>query len=286
MSTSLPSLGPSYSSVYAPSVGTNYTNPFGLSDSMSSGLGAILGGAAGLFPTTGNQTTTGTMHGTSSGSYSPNLSPTAQSLLNNLVNQYSTLASQGPNLSDYEAAQGNAINKTYNAAQQKTQQEMAARGLATSPVSGSVQSSQDMARASAMGQLHQSIPLLQQQLQLQDLAPLMQLFQSIPYGYSTSGTQDQSTQQTTKTASGGGIGSLIGGALSGLAMFSDKRIKENIKYMKEIKLKPVTFNYKGDDTKIKGYIAQDVKKEIPEAVGKLGGLHFIDFSKILPHEVK
>jgi hypothetical protein len=70
----------------------------------------------------------------------------------------------------------------------------------------------------------------------------------------------------------GGIGS---GLLQGAGMFalSDKREKKDIKPLGKagsvLGLTAYEFSYKGDDKKHKGFMAQDVKKVLPEAVAEV-----------------
>ncbi len=72
------------------------------------------------------------------------------------------------------------------------------------------------------------------------------------------------------------LGGLGGGLLQGASMalaFSDKRMKKDIKPLGKagsvLGLTAYEFSYKGDDKKHKGFIAQDVKKVLPEAVAEV-----------------
>lgn len=92
-----------------------------------------------------------------------------------------------------------------------------------------------------------------------------------------------STKTTTAAApdnSGWGLAGTLGGAAIGalskapfLAMLSDRRMKENIERVGALDdgLPVYAFNYKGDDTPRIGLMAQDVEKEIPEAVRSIVG---------------
>jgi hypothetical protein len=70
----------------------------------------------------------------------------------------------------------------------------------------------------------------------------------------------------------GGIqaGGMVGAAQFAPAMFSDKRMKKNIKPLGKagsvLGLTAYEFSYKGEDQKHKGFMAQDVQKVLPEAV--------------------
>ena len=67
------------------------------------------------------------------------------------------------------------------------------------------------------------------------------------------------------------IGGIAGGLLGGAALaFSDKRMKKDIKPLGKagsvLGLTTYEYRYKGDDQKRVGFMAQDVKKVLPEAV--------------------
>jgi hypothetical protein len=67
------------------------------------------------------------------------------------------------------------------------------------------------------------------------------------------------------------IGGIAGGLLGGAALaFSDKRMKKDIKPLGKagsvLGLTAYEYRYKGDDQKRVGFMAQDVKKVLPEAV--------------------
>jgi hypothetical protein len=70
------------------------------------------------------------------------------------------------------------------------------------------------------------------------------------------------------------LGSAVGGASQAGAaalIASDKKLKENIKKVGKTKsgLNIYEFNYKGDNTRVRGVMAQDVEKKIPKAVIRL-----------------
>lgn len=86
------------------------------------------------------------------------------------------------------------------------------------------------------------------------------------------------------------------GALSGStttttqpsAVFSDRRLKEDIRKVGETDegLPIYKFRYKGEDkdeTHI-GYMAQDVEKKHPDAVGEYGGAKYVDYDKVNARE--
>jgi Chaperone of endosialidase len=267
--------------------------------SMPSGLnfGSALGGAAsalgGMFPTSSTTTMNGTQDTTSNQTTNPLLSQANQNFLNQLMGQYSNLMSPFQT-SGYQAQQGNVINQNSNALQQQTQQELAARGLSTSPVAASIQANQNQARIGQLNTLSQQMPLLANQMNLQNLNAAAAFQNTIPKGSTSTGNQNTTTNSTQKTTSGGGIGGLlggIGGALGGL--FSDERLKKDIKEVPVedsikilAKIKPITYNWKENDEPATGFSAQNIKKVLPKTVVKdKSGFHRMDMIAILPHLV-
>lgn len=82
-------------------------------------------------------------------------------------------------------------------------------------------------------------------------------------------------------ASMGGLFSLVG---SGIAAFSDERLKENVEKVGKTDdgQKIYTWNYKGDDRPQMGLIAQEVAKRKPEAVKRHpSGFMMVDYGKAL-----
>lgn len=98
-------------------------------------------------------------------------------------------------------------------------------------------------------------------------------------------------QKAQSVTTGGGIGgamNMIGNGI-GLAQgigslasfFSDRNLKDNIELIGEENGFPIyEFNYKGDDKKYIGVMAQDVQKIMPEAVQKIDGHLAVDYGKI------
>lgn len=224
-------------------------NFLGLSSGALTNLLPVLGGVAGAFPTpqsssgnttgssSGNSTTSGfansTTGQTGTATTTPNLTPQLQSLLNSLTSSYSSLAN--PSLSGYQASADESINKNTQAQLDATNSEMAARGLASSPVAATTESNVRNQGAGQQVQVANSIPLLQNQYQLQNLGAVMSFLNSTPglvgstQGTTQTGTtaqnntgttgQSQNSQQQTQQQqqSGGGIGGAIGGIASMLA---------------------------------------------------------------------
>ncbi len=102
-------------------------------------------------------------------------------------------------------------------------------------------------------------------------------------GITNSAYQNQLNAYGTKvgqqSSNIGALGSLAG---AGLSYFSDKELKENIRFLgQENSHNIYEFNYKGDDEKHIGVIAQEIQETNPEAVSKDGdGYLMVDYGKI------
>ena len=207
------------------------TNPFGLSNNQYGAIQVGLGGAAGLIPTptstsgssssstTGNTdiqsllhtlsqiygtqsqqgTSTGTTTGTTTGGYA---TPGATNLSNSLASAYGAIA-QPTNLSPYEAQQTQQINTNSGATDQAQQAALAARGLSTSPVAGAVAANTQAQRVGQITNLQQQIPLLQQQLNLQNLSAGNSYLANAPKTQTQVGTTAGTTNQVGTTTQTG-----------------------------------------------------------------------------------
>jgi hypothetical protein len=109
--------------------------------------------------------------------------------------------------------------------------------------------------------------------QFKSLAGILNPMQQIYGGQNTSGTSmtPQGAQQ--------GLGSLM---QIGSMLLSDKRAKEDIKKVGKTDegLNVYTYKYKGLPTTHMGVMAQEAQKQNPKAVGKIGGLLAVDYSKV------
>lgn len=244
-------------------------------------LGAVGGALGGLFPQKSTQTTqtqqqggqassgssnvfnqtdvqnyinnlirsgqTGTQTGATTGTTAPNLSPQAQALISNLTQKYMTLAP--PSMTGYGAQQTSNINQAADTQEQAINALMASRGLSTSPVAATAQAGIEQNRLNQVTSMLQQLPILQQQMNLQNLAAAGGFAASIPYGQTTAGTSQAASDtsgyqnqtggsetlgtnntqsnfantlmnwlnslSTTKGSAGGGIGGLISGLIAG-----------------------------------------------------------------------
>ena len=100
-------------------------------------------------------------------------------------------------LSGYTAQGLQDTNHTFDLLRSSQNNDLTARGLGTSPVAGAVDAARNNARGGAIARFQQGIPLLQRQLQGDDLSLAAQLFGG----------------RTSEGSAGGGIG----GGLENLA---------------------------------------------------------------------
>lgn len=133
----------------------------------------------------------------------PSLGGPQQALLDQLTHQYSNLATSNTNLTPYAGQQTQIINRNSDLQSKAVQNAMAARGLATSPVSGTAEAGIQANRVGQINQLMAGLPLLQQQLRTQNLNAAGGFLSSVPRGMTTNtsseGTQIGDTSQMGKT---------------------------------------------------------------------------------------
>jgi hypothetical protein len=166
----------------------------------------------GAFNTSGQSTNTGTSTGTTTGTQSGFVTggyaaPGAATLSDQLARQYASLASKAPDLSGYLASQTSGINRNTALLDQAQQASLAARGLSTSPVAGSVAAQTQANRVGQITNLQEQIPLLSNQLALANMASAGGYLASAPRTQAnlgtTTGTQTGSTQQVGTTQQAG-----------------------------------------------------------------------------------
>jgi hypothetical protein len=187
---------------------------------------AGLSGLAGFFggkPKT--TTTTQDMNQSQTGSYNqfqtPELSAEQQQLVNTflpaLVNRYRS----GPaDLSGYAAGGLRDINTASDLKTKSIQNMLAARGLSYSPAAMTPFAGQETSRVGQQSSFLSQIPLLQRQMQGEDIQNLVKGFSSLPTGYRAGGTSQQNvTGHATGTSTSpnqqwsgllGGLGSALG----------------------------------------------------------------------------
>lgn len=157
--------------------------------------------------TTGTTTSTGTtVQGTM-----PTLSPATQAFMDQLISKYGGMTA--PALTGYGAQQTGVINNQANVQKQALDNILAARGLSTSPAAATAQAGIEQNRLNNITSMQQGLPLLQNQLNLQNLAGASAFFSAIPKGTLTTGASNQTTQtnqSTTGQSSGTQTGSQTG----------------------------------------------------------------------------
>lgn len=237
--------------------------------------------------------------GTSSGTSSTTLSPQMQALMN----QVSTSV-QPFNQGAYVAGQTQNIEAAGNQQQAQVNNEMASRGLATSPVAGTAQAGVQQNTLNQVNSMQQQAPLVAQQANLANLGAATSLIGAAPKTTTTTGTQTGTqTGSTAQTGSTTGTSTQQGNTSTnqnstanqqGLlqTLFSDERLKTNIKRLpheealdKLMKLKPSSWKWKGDGSSDEGLVAQDVESVFPKAVGvdKGSGLKTLNMNALMPH---
>jgi len=165
-----------------------------LLSSIIGGGSSIVGGALANKAKQGSTSTT-----------TPTYDPQSQALRDLVYKQISDrLTGPGADLSGYTTSGLQDINKAYDASATATNNNLAARGLSRSPVAAAVDANRNLARAADIGRFTSSIPLLQRQLQTEDLGLAQNVFNS---GRGSTGTGAATTTE------GGGAG----GAFSNLS---------------------------------------------------------------------
>lgn len=201
------------------------------------GLGSLLGGLGGLFGSkpksvTTNSNQTSETEGDFSSSTSPVLSDMQSMLANLFGNGLADRYRAGPtDLSGYEAGGLSEINKGADLKSKIISNTLASRGLSYSPYAGAQLAQPESERVGQGVDFLNQMPLLQRQLQQQDLSGLIQGFGALPTGSTTSGSQSGFSNNTgTSTQTGGGNNPFAGlfsglgaGLFSGLDIFNTKK---------------------------------------------------------------
>jgi len=89
-------------------------------------------------------------------------------------------------------------------------------------------------------------------------------------------------QSSRQSQSPGLLGMLGFGLQAAPLMFSDRRLKENVKKVGKTDdgLNVYTYNYRGNPMRHMGVMAQEVEKVKPEAVGLIGGFKAVDYGAL------
>lgn len=132
----------------------------------------------------------------SGSSTTPTLTPEHQQLINSLIGKYGELLRKPFDTTGYQTLQTQGINNNSTLQKQAVDNIMASRGLASSPVAATSDANIEAGRISQINSMAQNIPMLQQQMQQQNLQGAIALAGAIPHGTTTSGFQTQSGSQT------------------------------------------------------------------------------------------
>jgi hypothetical protein len=185
----------------------------------------------------------------------------------------------------------NLYSNSYNNALSAAQADRTAQGQAAYTFGNLGTTAQNAALQGAQAQIGAG-SLQQQTQQAGDTANYQQFLQQQAYPYQNaqflaslglpvlSGMGgSQSGTQTTTQPGPSIFGQIAGLGLSGLSLFSDEKVKENIeKVGKTFDGQNIyKFNYKGDPATHIGFIAQEIEKSKPDAVGDVGGVKTVNY---------
>ena len=180
--------------------------PFTGGGSLALTAASALGGA--LSNRGGKTTSNSTYNNTSTST--PQLSPEQEAIYGLLSqNVMNRLRGQTP-LAGYEASGLQNINESSDAIRRSIEGRLTSRGLIGSPMGATALSNLDISRGSEAAKFRNSLPLLQNDLDLQNLGAAGTVFGLRPFG-------------ETRTSSGTGTGvsttsgNMLGGAFGGLA---------------------------------------------------------------------
>lgn len=176
---------------------------------LTSGISAL----AGLFSKPSKSTTNSSENTSSTTGY--NYTPQQQDMIDQLTQNYNSRLNGPEDLSGYGATGLQNINQASNNAKTMSNNILASRGLAGSPLAAFSNIAANASQGAQQSSLENSLPLIQRQDQLQSLQGIQNLFSSMPKGSTTTGSA--SGTSTTTGASGGGAGGLLGGLGAALA---------------------------------------------------------------------
>ena len=176
-------------------------------------LGLGMSALGGMFGDQQSGSQSGSMNQTTM----PVLPAQYQPLQDQIKNLIMQRLSQGTDLGGYTSGGLSQINRNAALAKTAANNDLVSRGLATSPVAGVVNSNLDLGRVGAATQFENSIPLLQRQLQGQDVGMAGDFLNSVT-GRNTTGT----STGTYTGSSGGGLGGAFTNAAGMLGYLQGK----------------------------------------------------------------
>ncbi len=124
-------------------------------------LASIIGGGAAVAG--------GALNNKSSSSTSPTMDPAYGPLQGQVLSLIQKRLGSSADLSGYAAGGMSKINHTFDTLKQSQDNNLTARGLSASPVAGNVDAVREAARGGNLADFGNSIPLLQRDMQAQDL---------------------------------------------------------------------------------------------------------------------
>lgn len=149
-----------------------------------------------------NRTTTSTTGGTST--TTPTIAPQYKSLNDLVLSRIQGRLAGGGLPGGYESLGLGNINHASNIAQMAARNRLAGAGLASSPVAGVVQGNAELNRGSQIAQFQNSLPLLQRQLQTEDLGLAGNLL-NLGRGSTTTSTGTSTGSETQPGSWGSGF---------------------------------------------------------------------------------
>lgn len=223
--------------------------------------------------------------------------PTNQTAMQELVSQYlnpfQDYITQGIN-KQAEGSYSSYKDALSSAGQMGSNREFLNAGAADqarlSAIGSTLASNYNTAQQTALGQNQTNIQNLlaqaenQRALDLQTKqAPISGLNALAGMLSGTGGFYPAQSQASQTVKSGGGLGGLLNTASSIASIFSDERLKKDIKLIgNENGHNIYKFKYKNDPNNIEyiGVMAQEVKNIDPEAVGERDGFMTVNYDKI------
>lgn len=174
--------------------------------------GLVAGGSAILDrllkPKSSNSTN---MHTTGTSTSMPQFDPRANPLLQTLLNRTGSNFNRGTFLPQgFRTNAIEQINQAGQGAETSLNASLAARGLGTSPVAAAALGGLQQQRQAQIGDLGVQLPMIERQMQQEDLANLLQTLGLFRGQTTSSDSWQRGTGTATQSDPGGGIGTLLG----------------------------------------------------------------------------
>lgn len=133
------------------------------------------------------------------------------------------------------------------------------------------QNQQTIANLMTQGEFTRGLDTQSKQSELSALQAMAQLL----------GVYPATSEGTSKSSESKGIGGLLQGAGAAMSLFSDRRLKDNIRKVGERNgLNLYEFTYKGRPDKFIGVMADEVAEVMPDAVKEIDGFMAVDYGKL------